>query len=171
MVATMTTTTSEPGYADLPRLISLMTGDDKHHAAAESTVDVLWVLFDRVLDLGPDTARNPGRDRFLLSKGHGPMAYYAVLVAKGWLDEDELAGFGVRRGRGSATIRTASAHPASKSPAARSGTACRSPSAPPSACAPAGSARGSSRWSATPNSTRAPTTRRSPSPLASGSTS
>ncbi len=99
MVGTMTTTTHEPGYADLPRLISLMTGDDKHHAAAESTMDVLWVLFDRVLDLGPDTARQPGRDRFLLSKGHGPMAYYAVLVAKGWLDEDELAGWSSARSR------------------------------------------------------------------------
>ncbi|WP_033296363.1 thiamine pyrophosphate-dependent enzyme [Amycolatopsis jejuensis] len=93
----MTTTTKVPGYADLPRLISLMTGDDKHHAAAESTVDVLWVLFDRVLRTGP--ARDPGRDRFLLSKGHGPMAYYAVLAAKGYLDESELAGWSSARSR------------------------------------------------------------------------
>ncbi|SFW90438.1 thiamine pyrophosphate-dependent enzyme [Amycolatopsis australiensis] len=84
------TTATEAGYADLPRLISLMTGDDKHHAAAESTVDVLWVLYDRVLDVTPATFRNPGRDRFLLSKGHGPMAYYAVLTVKGFLDEAEL---------------------------------------------------------------------------------
>ncbi|SEP32689.1 thiamine pyrophosphate-dependent enzyme [Amycolatopsis saalfeldensis] len=87
----MTTTAVSPGYADLPRLIALMTGDDKHTAAAQSTVDVLWVLYDRVLDLTPATFREPGRDRFLLSKGHGPMAYYAVLTAKGFLDEAELA--------------------------------------------------------------------------------
>ncbi|MEV6877740.1 thiamine pyrophosphate-dependent enzyme [Amycolatopsis sp. NPDC051128] len=85
------TTATEPGYAELPRLISLMTGDDKHRAAAESTVDVLWVLYDRVLDITTENFREPGRDRFLLSKGHGPMAYYAVLTAKGFIDEAELA--------------------------------------------------------------------------------
>ncbi|MFJ9778036.1 thiamine pyrophosphate-dependent enzyme [Amycolatopsis sp. NPDC101161] len=84
------TTATEPGYADLPRLISLMTGDDKHQAAAESTVDVLWVLYDRVLDITPANFRSPNRDRFLLSKGHGPMAYYAVLTVKGFLEEAEL---------------------------------------------------------------------------------
>ncbi|WP_027927304.1 thiamine pyrophosphate-dependent enzyme [Amycolatopsis benzoatilytica] len=92
-------TTNVPGYADLPRLISLMTGDDKHSAAAESTVDVLWVLFDRVLRTSPATARDPARDRFLLSKGHGPMAYYAILAAKGWLSEDELADWSSARSR------------------------------------------------------------------------
>ncbi|MGW3993481.1 thiamine pyrophosphate-dependent enzyme [Amycolatopsis sp. NPDC004772] len=85
------TTVTAPGYADLPRLISLMTGDEKHSAAAESTLDVLWVLYDRVLDVTSENFREPGRDRFLLSKGHGPMAYYAVLTAKGFIAEAELA--------------------------------------------------------------------------------
>jgi transketolase len=85
------TTVTEPGYAGLPRLISLMTGDEKHSAAAESTLDVLWVLYDRVLDVTPENFREPARDRFLLSKGHGPMAYYAVLTAKGFIAEAELA--------------------------------------------------------------------------------
>lgn len=79
------------GYADLPRLIALMTGDEKHNAASESTLDVLWVLYDRVLNVTPETANEEDRDRFLLSKGHGPMAFYATLVAKGFLREDELA--------------------------------------------------------------------------------
>lgn len=87
------TTDTKNGYEDLPRLISLMTGDEKHQDAAESTVDVLWVLYDRVLDITPETFRDPGRDRFLLSKGHGPMAYYAVLTKKGFLREEELAGW------------------------------------------------------------------------------
>jgi transketolase len=85
------TTDTKTGYEDLPRLISLMTGDEKHQDAAESTVDVLWVLYDRVLDITPETFRDPGRDRFLLSKGHGPMAYYAVLTQKGFIREEELA--------------------------------------------------------------------------------
>jgi transketolase len=81
-------------YSDLPSLTSLMTGDAKHDQAATSTLDVLWVLYDRVLRVTPDTADDDARDRFLLSKGHGPMAYYAVLAAKGFLDPGDLATFG-----------------------------------------------------------------------------
>ena len=68
-----------------------MTGDEKHEWAAASTLDVLWVLYDRVLDVSPGRpSTTPDRDRFLLSKGHGPMAYYAVLAAKGFLDPATL---------------------------------------------------------------------------------
>ncbi|CAM5495961.1 hypothetical protein SMICM304S_11379 [Streptomyces microflavus] len=82
-----------PDFHDLGRLISLMTGAEKHAPAAHSTMDALWVLYDRVLRVTPATADDPGRDRFLLSKGHGPMAYYAVLAAHGFFGEDVL-GFG-----------------------------------------------------------------------------
>lgn len=90
------TTTTQPRtfeYADLPRLMSLMTGDEKHTVAATSTLDVIWTLYDRVLDVSPDRVDDPLRDRFLLSKGHGPMAYYAVLAAKGFLTGDDLTSF------------------------------------------------------------------------------
>ncbi|MEV7160564.1 transketolase [Streptomyces microflavus] len=83
-----------PDFHDLGRLISLMTGAEKHAPAAHSTTDALWVLYDRVLRVTPATADDPGRDRFLLSKGHGPMAYYAVLAAHGFFGEDVLRGFG-----------------------------------------------------------------------------
>ncbi|AXB44084.1 transketolase [Amycolatopsis albispora] len=86
-------TTTATGYHELPRLIGLMTGDEKHAAAATSTVDVLWVLYDRVLDISPRKIGDPRRDRFLLSKGHGPMAYYAVLAAKGFIREADLLGW------------------------------------------------------------------------------
>jgi transketolase len=67
---------------ELSPLLDRLDGDEKHDWSALSTLDVLWVLYDRVLQEG---------DRFLLSKGHGPQAYYAVLAAKGlipaeWLD-------------------------------------------------------------------------------------
>jgi transketolase len=81
-------------YADLPRLMGLMTGDEKHGPAATSTLDALWVLYDRVLRVTPERMDDPERDRFLLSKGHGPMAYYAVLAAKGFLPVAWLPGFG-----------------------------------------------------------------------------
>jgi len=82
------------GYADLGALMSLMTGDEKHGPAATSTLDALWVLYDRVLNVDPRDPEAQGRDRFLLSKGHGPAAYYAVLAAKGFIDAALLPGFG-----------------------------------------------------------------------------
>ncbi|MDP9417386.1 MAG: thiamine pyrophosphate-dependent enzyme [Actinomycetota bacterium] len=89
----MTTTLALP-YDDLPRLMALMTGAEKHGPSATSTLDVIWVLYDRILRVDPRRPGDANRDRFLLSKGHGPMAFYAVLAAKGFLREDELAGFG-----------------------------------------------------------------------------
>ncbi|MFH8769328.1 transketolase [Streptomyces sp. NPDC017958] len=82
------------GYDDLPGLMALMTGDEKHGPAATSTLDALWVLYDRVLRVTPERREDPARDRFLLSKGHGPMAYYAVLAAKGFVPVEWLPGFG-----------------------------------------------------------------------------
>ena len=81
-------------FADLEPLMALMTGDEKHGPAATSTLDVLWVLYDRILNVDPADPEAPGRDRFLLSKGHGPMAYYAVLAAKGFIDPALLPCFG-----------------------------------------------------------------------------
>ena len=72
-------------YEDLPELLTRLTGDEKHDTSSFSTLDVLWVLYDRVLG---------DEDRFLLSKGHGPTAFYAVLAAKGLLPVDALDGFG-----------------------------------------------------------------------------
>lgn len=82
------------GYDDLQRLMKTMSGDEKHDRAAHSTLDVCWVLYDKVLSVATDRLRDPLRDRFVLSKGHGPIAYYAVLVAKGFLDESVLETFG-----------------------------------------------------------------------------
>ena len=87
----MTTATFE----DLRDLMSVMAGDEKHAEAATSTVDALWVLYDRVLRVTPEMAED--RDRFFLSKGHGPMAYYAVLAAKGFIDPAGLSRFGAFR--------------------------------------------------------------------------
>jgi transketolase len=73
------------GYDDLPELRPRLTGDEKHDWSSLSTLDVLWVLYDRVLTAD---------DRFLLSKGHGPTAYYAVLAAKGFIPVEALDDFG-----------------------------------------------------------------------------
>ncbi len=74
--------------------MSRMSGDEKHDDASTSTLDVLWTLYDRFLRVDPANPDHPDRDRFLLSKGHGPMAYYAVLAAIGFIDPDVLDTFG-----------------------------------------------------------------------------
>jgi transketolase len=79
--------------ADLRRLMSFQTGDEKHDASATSTLDVLAVLYERVLRFDPSRPDWGERDRFLLSKGHGPMAFYAVLARAGYFPEEELPRF------------------------------------------------------------------------------
>lgn len=74
-------------------LIVRQNADLKHLWAAESTLDVVRVLYERVLDVAPDRLDDPTRDRFLLSKGHGPHAYYAVLAARGFFPADWLDHF------------------------------------------------------------------------------
>jgi len=70
-----------------------MTGDEKHTNAATSTLDVLHVLYEEVLRVDPERPEWEERDRFILSKGHGPMAYYAVLARRGFFPVDELNRF------------------------------------------------------------------------------
>jgi transketolase len=80
--------------SEILRLMSLMTGDEKHSSAATSTLDVIRVLYERVLDVSPETIGDERRDRFFLSKGHGPMAYYAVLADRGFFPESWLSEWG-----------------------------------------------------------------------------
>ncbi|MEO8425446.1 MAG: transketolase, partial [Actinomycetota bacterium] len=80
-----------PGLEDVRALMARATGDEKHDESSTSTLDALWVLYDRILRVDPADPFWEERDRFILSKGHGPVAYYAILAAKGffpasWLD-------------------------------------------------------------------------------------
>jgi len=89
----MTVATAAPRVEDL---LNRITGDAKHETSAHSTLDVLRVLYDRILRITPATADAPDRDRLLLSKGHGPAAYYAVLAARGFIPQswlDDLGGW------------------------------------------------------------------------------
>jgi transketolase len=70
------------------------TGDEKHDDSATSVAEVLDALYDDVLDVAPDRLSDPDRDRFYLSKGHGPQAFHAVLARHGFFDPDLLEGFG-----------------------------------------------------------------------------
>ena len=84
----MTTTTA----TDLGTLLDRVRAGREFGANVYSTLDVLQVLYDRVLRITPATLDDPDRDRFLLSKGHAVAGYYALLAARGfvppeWLDD------------------------------------------------------------------------------------
>lgn len=59
-----------------------------------SIVEILTVLYFRHLQVFPQSPLAPGRDRFILSKGHGVLALYGVLAEAGFLSLDDLAAFG-----------------------------------------------------------------------------
>ena len=64
-----------------------------HIPSAFSILDILWVLYHRVLQIDPTRPKNDDRDRFVLSKGHGSLALYAVLAEKGFFLASELERF------------------------------------------------------------------------------
>src|SRR6476659_11421251 len=87
-MAMETATTRE----ELLELISRARGDEKHDVSSFSTLDAIQVLYE-VTNVDPASPEWEERDRFLLSKGHGPLAYYAVLAHNGFFDGDELTRF------------------------------------------------------------------------------
>jgi transketolase len=77
----------------LKNLMNLATGDEKHEPSAYSTLNVLSVLYDRVLNYDAANPQSENRDRFILSKGHGPLVLYAILAQKGFFPPSELNKF------------------------------------------------------------------------------
>lgn len=79
--------------AQLAQLMGMTSGDRKHDPSAYSTLGVLSVLYDRILRYDVTNPRSEDRDRFILSKGHGPLVLYAILAQKGFFPVAELVRF------------------------------------------------------------------------------
>jgi transketolase len=88
-----------PALAEVHALMARAAGDEKHDGSSSSILDAVWVLYDRILRVDPHDPRADDRDRFVLSKGHGPVALYAVLAAKGFIPADWLDRFMAHDGR------------------------------------------------------------------------
>jgi transketolase len=69
---------------------ALEGGGRGHVGSTLSLIEILRVLYDDVLKVRPSEPRWPGRDRFILSKGHGCLAQYAILADKGFFSLDHL---------------------------------------------------------------------------------
>lgn len=61
-----------------------------HTGGGLSCLDILNVLYNRILNVSPAMASDPNRDRYVQSKGHSVEALYAVLADRGFFPEDEL---------------------------------------------------------------------------------
>ncbi|MFA6171825.1 MAG: transketolase [Patescibacteria group bacterium] len=64
-----------------------------HIPSAFSILDILWVLYDRVLRIDPAKPNDPARDRFILSKGHASIGLFSILANKGFFDFKEFENF------------------------------------------------------------------------------
>jgi transketolase len=65
-----------------------------HVGGALSCIDVVTALYFHTMNVAPERADDPDRDRFLLSAGHKAMAQYAVLARRGFFPEDLLDSYG-----------------------------------------------------------------------------
>lgn len=61
-----------------------------HTGGSLSCVDILNVLYNHTLNIGPENFSSPKRDRYIQSKGHSVEALYVVLADKGFFPESDL---------------------------------------------------------------------------------
>lgn len=65
-------------------------GGSSHVGAIFSMADVVAVLYGAILRVDPRNPRWPGRDRFILSKGHAGAGVYAALAERGFFPVERL---------------------------------------------------------------------------------
>ncbi len=61
-----------------------------HPGGDLSVTDILCTLYFGVLHVDPANPDDPGRDRFVLSKGHCTGAFYSTLAERGFIELEEL---------------------------------------------------------------------------------
>lgn len=66
------------------------TSNSSHIGSCFSIVDILYVLYFKVMNVDPKDCKKIDRDKFILSKGHGSAALYATLAEKGFFEKEYL---------------------------------------------------------------------------------
>ena len=74
-------------------LNGLEGGGRGHLGPALSIIEILRSLYDHVMVHDPSNSKLAVRDRFILSKGHGVLALYAVLATHGYFPPEEIDTF------------------------------------------------------------------------------
>lgn len=81
---------------ELKKLI-LNVGHDTHEGhipSAFSILDILYVLYNGILNVDPSNPKKEDRDYLIVGKGHSAIGIYAVLADKGFFPKTELRTFG-----------------------------------------------------------------------------
>ena len=68
----------------------IMAGKSGHIGGDMSVMEILVELYFDRMNVGPENWEDPGRDRFVMSKGHSVEALYAVLAEKGFFPIEEV---------------------------------------------------------------------------------
>jgi len=65
-------------------------GGGSHVGSVFSCADILAVLYSGIMQVDPAAPKSPGRDRFVLSKGHAGAGLYAALAERGLFPVEKL---------------------------------------------------------------------------------
>jgi len=77
----------------------IFTSQAPHIGSALSSVDILTVLYFKIMSLDPKNALMKNRDRFILSKGHAASVLYATLAQRGFFPEEILDTYSLNGGK------------------------------------------------------------------------
>ena len=92
---------AQPSIAELERYATLLRIDcvrmlavakSGHLDSSLSAADIVTALYYRLLRHDPERPQWPGRDRFVLSKGHAAPIQYAALARHGYFPMEDLMG-------------------------------------------------------------------------------
>lgn len=73
------------------KILKYIVGANAGHTGGSlSCIDILNVLYNKVLNVSPDNFRSPDRDRYIQSKGHCVEALFVTLADKGFFPESDL---------------------------------------------------------------------------------
>ena len=80
--------------ARLEVLYMIFESNSAHIGSCFSCIDIITVIYNKILNLKKIKSNKNDRDLFILSKGHACASLYAVLALKKFFNKEKLKTFG-----------------------------------------------------------------------------
>lgn len=80
----------DKSYESRIKVLKMTRNSSTHLGGAMSCLDILTVLYNKILNINPNDPKWERRDRFLLSAGHKGVALYVTLQDMGYFEEEIL---------------------------------------------------------------------------------
>lgn len=74
-------------------IISVYNAGSGHPGGSLSAAEILTMLYFYEMNVDPKDIKKPGRDKFVLSKGHATPGIYSTLAERGYFPKEELVSF------------------------------------------------------------------------------